>query len=976
VKDANGVVTEEALEVTAPVDSGLEDCPQTLAVRRAGGVALTAGIFPVVVENPAATEADVVQRDVYYTLQVTNPSDLKYSALKAGPNLEQARERHVGSFFFDDCSNGSLIVAGGAGPQGGACPADACPPLASVETSQVSAFGDPGEWRVPMRYDAGAPLGAAHVANALSEPRVGAAMVRARISRIPENGTEKDRVSREFLYVIGGMTQHPNSAETVNARGDVERAMVLGVRGMPQVINPKAELPPPGGAGLPFGSWYYRVSAVCPEGESLPSREVVANAAGIVNLSWAGVKCLDGSDPTYNVYRSPASDGRANHQRLLVREQAPTSFKDDGQGDKRFAPGRLHGTPTLNAGGTLAEGVWTYRVTAKVGDHETVAGYKTAVVVTAEDVTAGNLQISLRWDPVPGATYNVYRSAAAVTPGSALPDTFLLAEGLTENLLVDTGLAIDPSRAAPEGTSPLQPGDLGAWKPLPNVALNTPREAAQAAVVHVDDGGVPRAYLYVVGGRATTKATAEGTVERAEILLDGSLVKADGTPGFELLTESATLKPDLLQPRMYFGLVTTQGRESTLFPPPPPPPACPDFDGDGFEAAGCGGTDCDDSDPAVHPGAPERCNGRDDNCDGPLGDGTNSEPSETDADSDGFPVCGNDCNDANAGINPASPEVCGNDVDENCDGSAPACASVCQDADEDGASAYDPIACPTGTDCNDADPAVKPGLAEVCDDQKDNNCDDAADCADSACGQATNCQSKCVDNDADGYFAVDAECPSSNDCNDAAATINPGVVDICNNGVDENCDGRDRLCINRAPLPPKGPPERVFLIVANGSQDGTEALKGNLSPALAEAAEIVTVTSGEEKAGDLKPSATTAAWVKLTDKGGHAIGSSDTCMGFGFQLFDHSTDVAATLVWGGASGPGYGSATYKTGVYHFTPPATEDISAMLTQGSAASNLSPYFSRSYFSFVRVFGHLYGAGGVANGAPTNTTGYVPQ
>ncbi len=42
-----------------------------------------------------------------------------------------------------------------------------------------------------------------------------------------------------------------------------------------------------------------------------------------------------------------------------------------------------------------------------------------------------------------------------------------------------------------------------------------------------------------------------------------------------------------------------------------------DADGDGALASGClDGNDCDDSDPNVHPGATERCNLRDDDCDG------------------------------------------------------------------------------------------------------------------------------------------------------------------------------------------------------------------------------------------------------------------------------------------------------------------------------------------------------------------------
>ncbi|MET0282870.1 MAG: MopE-related protein, partial [Polyangiales bacterium] len=46
--------------------------------------------------------------------------------------------------------------------------------------------------------------------------------------------------------------------------------------------------------------------------------------------------------------------------------------------------------------------------------------------------------------------------------------------------------------------------------------------------------------------------------------------------------------------------------------------ALDDADGDGHEAASCGGDDCRDDEASTYPGAPELCNGRDDDCDGAI----------------------------------------------------------------------------------------------------------------------------------------------------------------------------------------------------------------------------------------------------------------------------------------------------------------------------------------------------------------------
>ncbi len=137
-----------------------------------------------------------------------------------------------------------------------------------------------------------------------------------------------------------------------------------------------------------------------------------------------------------------------------------------------------------------------------------------------------------------------------------------------------------------------------------------------------------------------------------------------------------------------------------------------DDDGDGTtEQTG----DCNDADPAVNTAVVEDCdnakgaceNGIDDNCDGQIDYGS------ADGDFDGYAEGGSDCDDADATRHPGAPEL-PDGKDNDCDGLVDE-GTTNSDDDGDGKTEAQ-------GDCDDTDPAVAPGKAEV-PDFKDNNCD-------------------------------------------------------------------------------------------------------------------------------------------------------------------------------------------------------------------------------------------------------------
>ena len=234
-----------------------------------------------------------------------------------------------------------------------------------------------------------------------------------------------------------------------------------------------------------------------------------------------------------------------------------------------------------------------------------------------------------------------------------------------------------------------------------------------------------------------------------------------------------------------------------------------------------GGGDCDDNTASTNPGAEEDCNtAADDNCNGTNNDinAKNSKPWFYDGDGDKWgsaavqrscvpidkynAVNPGDCKDADALINPGAEEVC-DDKDNNCDF---VIDEGC-DADKDGYCAKgkkvvgSPAVCTGGTgDCDDLDGTVNPGVAEVCGDGKDNNCDGSQNDL-----NAVGCTTLHADKDADGfgdpassrcYCSAEGIWKATNkeDCNDADAAVKPIAVEVCN-GIDDDCDaGVDEGC--------------------------------------------------------------------------------------------------------------------------------------------------------------------------------------
>jgi hypothetical protein len=243
--------------------------------------------------------------------------------------------------------------------------------------------------------------------------------------------------------------------------------------------------------------------------------------------------------------------------------------------------------------------------------------------------------------------------------------------------------------------------------------------------------------------------------------------------------------------------------------------------------------DCDDTDPLIHPAAPERCAtvGVDDNCDGRIDepDADDALSWYLDADGDGFggeahPVVAcvqpegfvadaSDCDDARATTHPGADELCGTPtLDDDCDGEtndvdAVGCEMFWYDGDGDGfgADALSQCQClpdlssgytaRMGNDCDDTLASVNPDQLEDCSSFADDDCD-----GDNNDEGASGCVVFARDVDEDGYGLTDDirciceaiepyDATAMGDCDDLDAAIHPSADELCFDDIDNDCSG-------------------------------------------------------------------------------------------------------------------------------------------------------------------------------------------
>ncbi len=255
--------------------------------------------------------------------------------------------------------------------------------------------------------------------------------------------------------------------------------------------------------------------------------------------------------------------------------------------------------------------------------------------------------------------------------------------------------------------------------------------------------------------------------------------------------------------------------------------------------------DCDDQDASVYPGASERCDGVDEDCDSLIDESpVDGVPTYSDDDGDGY------------GAGPPMV-VCPSDA-------------VVDNAD----------------DCDDSDAATNPGAEDTCA-GADNDCDGRID---EDAPVVTGFE------DIDGHGHEDPDRPVEtcesvevvavgDDCDDANAAVSPSTTEICSNGIDDDCDGGAAGCL------PAGNPNLATEGTLVAATTGSE------------------YASRDFAAGDVDGDRVDDLWVATTGRGRTFLMmgpiTADTDLGQAVARLENGTQAGVGMAMGDLDGDGF-----------------------------------------------------------------------
>ena len=155
-----------------------------------------------------------------------------------------------------------------------------------------------------------------------------------------------------------------------------------------------------------------------------------------------------------------------------------------------------------------------------------------------------------------------------------------------------------------------------------------------------------------------------------------------------------------------------------------------------------------------------------------------------DGDLDGYSPNGGDCNDSTATVYPGAPEIC-DGLDNDCiDATAIDVGTECYDDDGDGYCEEPPCVNTSNTlgDCDDTSAARYP----------DPNIPEEVNGVDDDCDNLIDEGTVVYDDDSDG-FCESPPCINvssmEEDCDDTNDDVNPDEDEVCSDGLDNNCNG-------------------------------------------------------------------------------------------------------------------------------------------------------------------------------------------